>query len=481
MELSAEIKERHALLSPLQVQFLEYVERQPEALRRASYEAIESLDTFMRYPMQAWPTFLSAGWLEKIKRANDALYRLVKAVPSRVFAQDPDRLAEFYGIDRTLAGRAAAALTATEGARGALARGDFIDSPKGFFCVEFNLVSYLGGWGSAVWAERYWNVPVIRRFLEERKERVTARDTLETLFHHVVDEALRCDLPRDGELNLCFLLQGNDLPTPEWIEYVRRRFAEARDARGGPAAGEIVFSDGDDLALGPRGLTQRGRRIHVVIETIDGVVPEAVSRAQVERTAHVYNGPMCRVLSDKLNLALLSQLQGSDLFSPEEREAIAAHVPWTRRVAEEFTDWNHERVYLPDLLLRERERLVVKLGYSKGGHGVYVGHCTPPPVWEEAVERALEEGTWVVQELVEFAPYLFQGPGDGACLHDVVWGLFVCGEAYGGGFLRMVPRGQAGVINAAQGATEGILFEVGDEDGKSRAGDPARDSGAVTD
>jgi hypothetical protein len=460
MELSTEVKARHAVLSPLQVQFLEFIERHPEGLLRASYRAIENLDIFMRFPMQAWPLFLDEAWLRQITRANAALYHLVRAVPSRIFAQDPDRLAEFYGIDRSLAGQAAAALVATDGAQGALARGDFIDSPRGFLCVELNMLSNLGGWGSAVWAERYLRVPVIRRFLEECGGRVAARDTLYTLLCFLVGEALRCGLAEGGELNLCFLLASRAQLAPMWAEYVRRRFREARAACGGPAAGEVVLSLGDDLVMDSRGLTQRGKRIHAVVEIVDGQIPEAVFRAQVEGVAHVYNGSMGRVLSDKLNLALLSQYQDSDLFSFEERNAIAAHVPWTRRIAAELTDWNGERVYLPDLLLRERERLVVKIGFSKGGHGVYVGRCTPQPLWETAVARALEEGTWVVQEHLECSPYLFQGPGDGCCLHDVVWGIFVCGDTYGGGFLRMVPQGQAGVINAAQGATEGILFEV---------------------
>lgn len=462
MELSPEIKARHARLSSLQVQFLEFIERHPEGLLRASYREIENLDAFMRFPMQAWPMFLDDAWLRQITQANAALYHLVRTVPARVFAHDPDRLAELYGMDRTRAGQAAAALVATDGGQRALARGDFIDSPRGFLCVELNMVSHLGGWGSAVWAERYLRIPVIQRFLRDSGSRVASRDTLQTGLCHLVAEALRCGLAGNGELNLCLLLPANDQPSPVMIEYWRRRFREARAACGGPAAGEVVVSRGGDLVLDHRGLTQRGKRIHVVLEIVNGEIPETVFRAQVEGVAHVYNGPMCRVLSDKLNLALLSQYQDSDLFSAEERNAIAAHVPWTRRIAAELTDWNGERVNLPDLLLRERERLVVKPGYSQGGHGVCVGRYTPQPLWEEAVVRALAEKTWVVQEFLECSPYLFQGPGDGCSLHDVVWGLFACGDTYGGGFLRMVPHGQAGVINAAQGATEGILFEVND-------------------
>ena len=47
-----------------------------------------------------------------------------------------------------------------------------------------------------------------------------------------------------------------------------------------------------------------------------------------------------------------------------------------------------------------------------------------------------------------------------AAPHDVIWGLFVFGDHYGGGFTRLIPRGVTGVINAARGALEGVLFEV---------------------
>jgi hypothetical protein len=40
--------------------------------------------------------------------------------------------------------------------------------------------------------------------------------------------------------------------------------------------------------------------------------------------------------------------------------------------------------------------------------------------------------------------------------------LFVFGEAFGGCYLRMMPKQSAGpgVINSKQGAKEGIVFEV---------------------
>ena len=47
----------------------------------------------------------------------------------------------------------------------------------------------------------------------------------------------------------------------------------------------------------------------------------------------------------------------------------------------------------------------------------------------------------------------------------MVWGLFVLGDRYGGGFLSLAPseartRREGGVINVMRGATVGVIFEV---------------------
>jgi hypothetical protein len=166
------------------------------------------------------------------------------------------------------------------------------------------------------------------------------------------------------------------------------------------------------------------------------------------------------VLSNKLNLALLSELADSELWSDDERAVIRAHVPWTRRLAEDFVDFRGERVYLPDLLASARDQLVLKRGLSLQGAHVHSGAFTAGPVWDGLVGEALAEGGWLVQERLEPVPYVFQMPEGGAGPHDVVWGLFVFGPRFGGGFLRVLPSGRAGVVNCALGAKFASYLEV---------------------
>lgn len=458
MPWSAELRDLQARLSATQVEFLDFVARNPEGLGPEGFAALGRLDEFLRYPLQPWPLFLSQARRREMSAAARGLYDLIRSIPQRVFGNDPERLAGFYGIGLRAARRASAAIEATAGARGLLARGDFIDTPDGFKCIELNVESNLGGWGNATWADRYRQVPLIQRFLEETGVRPSCTDTIRVFFRNVLEQARRAALDADDELNVVFLLGEPAIPT--WLAYVQEAFDRARLEAGGPSRGEIVVCDLSELAPGPLGLSRQGRRMHVVIELFVDEVPEVLVQAQLSGRTQVYNGPANRVLTDKANLAILSEIQDSDLVSAEERELIRAHVPWTRRITAGFADRGGERVYLPDYLLEERERLVLKRGDSLQGRHVRVGQFSSPAEWEAGVEQALDEGLWIVQEKLEHVPYLFQAPGGGAAPHDVVWGLFVFGDHYGGGFTRLIPRGASGVINAARGALEGVLFEV---------------------
>jgi len=115
---------------------------------------------------------------------------------------------------------------------------------------------------------------------------------------------------------------------------------------------------------------------------------------------------------------------------------------------------------LEELLVSQRERMVLKEGDSAGGKGVVLGKFTPEPEWRQAIATAMKSGRWVVQEHLESRPYLYQSGDYGCSVHDVVWGPFVFGGEYAGVILRMQPRSAGGAVNLSLAATEGVVFEV---------------------
>ena len=94
------------------------------------------------------------------------------------------------------------------------------------------------------------------------------------------------------------------------------------------------------------------------------------------------------------------------------------------------------------------------------GYDVHVGAGTPAAKWAEVVTRAFEQGDWVVQERVDSPPFLYLDRASRPVAHNLIWSLFVFGESYAGGWLRMAPKASLDVVNSTQGAVESCIFEV---------------------
>lgn len=455
-DLTPELEASHRRLSKAQSRFLEFAARHPESASREAFADLDRRDELRTRLVQSWPLFLSRERLAEMSAACVGIIDLVKSIPRRVFDNDPARLAEYYAMPAERAEMIAQVIDKTECLEGAIGRGDFLDGAGGFQCCELNMSGNLGGSEMAAWFERYLAVPLIRRFLDETGIEASATHPFRALFRYVIERRAR-RLP-DEHVNMAIIFQ--DHPGGLWEEFVRFEYWAALDEL--ELSGNLLLCEDPELSYDGNRLRLDGDPVHIVLDTQLGVVGPPVFVAVIEGAIDIYNGPLTQLLSDKRNLALLSEQAESELFTAEERRLIRDHVPWTRKVAAEFADYGEERVYVPDHLLDERERMVLKPALGLRGEDVHVGRSTEEPAWEDLVDRALEEGGWIAQEYVEPLPYLFQDGEAGIVPHDLVWGLFAFGGRYGGGFLRLMPTGGPGVINHALGASEAILFEVDD-------------------
>jgi hypothetical protein len=458
VEISAESKDVHGRLGALNREFLERVEQRPSYLRRSSFEVLERNREILRYRLQSWPTFLDDAALREIDRVNGGLVELVKSVPRRFLGNDAKRIEEHYGYEPEVARLMASLLERPEHLAGLLARGDFIWTRDGLQCLEVNMVSSLGGWGSAVWADLYLQTPPVREFVREAGVGITFTNTAQVCFGHLTAAARAGGLGRDGEVHLAFAVPEDHMPTHNAVDFLHREHAAyLRHTEG---RGSVSICTCDELEDRGDGLYLGDRRIHAVNEHYLGGIPRHVLFAWLEGRVVLYNGPVSHVFDDRRNLALLSQFQDSEYFTAEERRLIRGHLPWTRFLTHGFTSYGAERVGLPDFAVDNRDRMVIKHVNSGRGEKVVLGIATPQDAWERTLEAAADEGAWIVQERVDSLPFLYQIGEAGCVPQDVVWGIFRIGSRYGGGFLRMMPRGQHGVINAARGADEGVLFEV---------------------
>ena len=114
-----------------------------------------------------------------------------------------------------------------------------------------------------------------------------------------------------------------------------------------------------------------------------------------------------KLIHKKALFAVLTDPRHADLFSANELEAIRSHVPWTRMVKDERTDYFGRNVNLLDFIRAGGEQLVLKPNDDYGGHGITIGWNVDQRGWDEAINDALANGDYLVQERVPTARETF--------------------------------------------------------------------------
>ena len=114
-----------------------------------------------------------------------------------------------------------------------------------------------------------------------------------------------------------------------------------------------------------------------------------------------------KLIHKKALFAVLTDQRRAGLFTGAEQQAIRNHVPWTRLVRDEKTDYFGEEIELLKFINDNRNKLVLKPNDDYGGHGITIGWNADEIGWEEALRGALTNGDYLVQERVPTARETF--------------------------------------------------------------------------
>jgi hypothetical protein len=301
--------------------------------------------------------------------------------------------------------------------------------PAGLHFAEYNAESPAGLGYTQRLCELFDAMPAMTRFRAGRSVRFnpTIDPMLGALLASYREWGGRADPPHIA------IVDWREVPT--WTEFEILR--DAFTGRGVPTSvsdpRDLTFENGV-LRCGGRAVDMVYRRV-LINDILDRSAEcGALLRAYEKRAVCVANTFRCKLAHKKTFFAVLTDDRNHGLFSAREREVIAAHVPWTRVVADGETVKNGKRRSLLRLAEEERETLVLKPNDEYGGTGVTLGWDTSPEEWSTALNAALANpaATWVVQEripvrrevfpmfdragdvtmqdmLVDFAPYLFRG------------------------------------------------------------------------
>lgn len=400
-----------------------------------SPEACESLAAAMRARRLTFgdrihcpflrPFFLSGADESRIRHASETIAALGERV-ARV-AMTSARLFEALGI--TDAEERLIRIDPGYETASTASRLDAFLLPGSLQFAEYNAESPAGPAYTERLCELFDALPVMSRFKDAHAVRFhrTIQGLLDVLLESYREWGGRRSPPSIA------IVDWREVPTWSEFEIIRDAFIGA----GVPT----VVCDPRGLAFDRGRLFADGREIDLVYRRVllNDIVArraecEPLIAAYETHSACVANTFRCKLPHKKAFFAVLTDSAHGELFSDSERAVIAAHIPWTRVVADAPTERAGTERSLLEIVRREREHFVLKPNDEYGGKGVMLGWETPMAQWDAALESALQDppGSWIVQEriavrrevfpqfddagrvsmrdmLVDLAPYLFRG------------------------------------------------------------------------
>jgi hypothetical protein len=277
----------------------------------------------------------------------------------------------------------------------------FVPETNELRCIEYNAEVPAGLAYNDVLAEVFLGLPIMREFMRHFDVRLLPAR------HGVLHPLLTAYAQWSGrrEAPAIAILDWREVPT--YSEFLL--FQEYFHGHGITCViadpRELEYRNGRLLA-GDVQVTLIYKRV-LISELIGrGGLEQPAVRAVLDGNACMVNPFRCKILHKKLSLAVLSDERNAGLFAADELHAIAAHVPWTRRVEERRTVYDGREIELLRFIHDHQERLVLKPNDEYGGTGVVLGWTVGASDWEQAVTSALAE-PWIVQERAPVAsePY----------------------------------------------------------------------------
>jgi uncharacterized circularly permuted ATP-grasp superfamily protein len=119
------------------------------------------------------------------------------------------------------------------------------------------------------------------------------------------------------------------------------------------------------------------------------------------------------IVGNKKILSLIANPMFQGIFSKRELTSIRETVPWTEILADREVTFRDKCVRLRDLILENKNLLVLKPANMYGGKNVHIGLETSPGTWERVMTEHIEDESWVVQEYVDIPTDIYPEIGKG--------------------------------------------------------------------
>lgn len=197
-----------------------------------------------------------------------------------------------------------------------------------------------------------------------------------------------------------------DLPTLKEFELFKEYF----ESQGYMS----IICSPDELEFNGSRLSCNGTEIDIVYKRllVNEYIPimdeyPALLNAYRAGAICMANSFRSKLVHKKAIFAVLTNEKYSHLFNGDELKAISAHVPWTRKVRDGRTENRGDKIDLVEWIRSNSNKLALKPNDDYGGHGIFLGWTCSRSEWDDAIEVALADGDYLVQERVKTAKEQF--------------------------------------------------------------------------
>ena len=184
------VKEGHEKLSTTSLKFLEYVKETPGCCNRSRFREIQWEDPLLPIILQPWPFFISQEVKSVFKESSTKIFALIRSIPRRLFANNTIKMSRYFDLPVEMLEQSLYGVD-DEHIGNLIGRGDFVFSPSGLKCLEFNIASNFGGWEISLWQPMYLQNSIISGFIKKNRLKITNKNLIYIYFGHFIDAALK--------------------------------------------------------------------------------------------------------------------------------------------------------------------------------------------------------------------------------------------------------------------------------------------------